>query len=207
MNLKQLLEMPQYYHKEMKSDPHDQMTPFFITDERMEERYTVLAQRDNVVAVIAKDGGNAMVCVRTTRHDGESGVMSYGNLIFKANFKIGAAVDSLQLQAQKVLQVSVVTVVNDDKFKGLASFLYSSLVQAGYTVISDTSHFIGGRQLWKKLARSHLPNEGVYLINNGNAVMDADGKPLEYNGTNVPDADIWSTSTEHEFVLFVYKLR
>ena len=207
MKLKQLLEMPQFYNHEMTSDDGDMMTPFFITDERMQERCTVIARKDNVVVAIAKDLGNAMLGVTTARHDGKTGVMSYGNIIFKGQYKLGTAANSIQLQSQQVLQISVVTVIKDDKFKGLGSFMYSSLVQAGFTIISDNQHFVGGKELWKKLSRSHLANEVVYLINRGAVVLDEAGKPLEYNGTNLPDDKIWSSDEQLKYILFVYRLR
>lgn len=210
MKLQQLLEMPQLTRRELGDDPSDDaqpMTPFFMTTERMNERYMVLSTSNNVVSLLSKNKSSAMIGVFGKRHDGADGVDIFGQLEFKDNYNLGTAADAMQLRSQNVLQVSLVTVVKEDKFKGLGSFLYSALVQQGYTIISDTHHFDGGKALWQKLGRAHNANEVIYLIDRGNVLKDELGNPIEYNGNNIPEDRIWSEDETNKYVLFIYRHR
>lgn len=209
MKLQQLLEMPQLTDRELGDDPDDQiepMRPFFITDQRIKERYQIIGQRDDVYVCIAQDFSSAVIGIKGQRHDRLPGIDVYGDLQFK-NPNLGFKVDQLGLANQKVLQVGLVTVVKESQFMGLGTFLYSSLVQAGFTIISDNHQFKGGKELWKKLGRSPLAGTAVYLMNRGEVVSDANGNPIEYNGMNIPDDQIWSADAQHKYILFVYKRR
>ena len=201
MKLKQLLKSPIFIPKEMGDE--DKMTPFFITDERLTERYKLLATKDEVEVYLNKDRSSACVGLRSKRHDGRSGIKIYGDLQFKDHLCLRYQID--QFGKAKILQVNLVSVVDESKFMGLGSFLYSSIVKAGNVIISDNKQFIGGKELWKKIGRSHLSNEVVYLIDKGNVMIDDKGKPIEYDGENVPDNKIWSEDKQKEFVLFLYK--
>lgn len=205
MKLHELLlkEMPRRNNSEMEDSIADEtVEPFYTTQRTLNERkYKVIAKRGNVEVILKDDLTTAMVGSRQKRHDGEDGVLIYGQLMFKDKLKIGADVKPL---INKVLQVDIVEVARQNKFEGLGSFLYSSLVQDGYTIISDTLHYKGGYKLWKKLARSHLSNEAVYILDHGHLLMDGD-KPIEYDGNNIPEDQIWSDGSDlKKFVLLVY---
>lgn len=211
MKLQQLLEMPQFSNRELGADPgddHEPMTAFFITDARLHERYKVIGKQDNAIVAIRKDHTSAMVGLISTRpEDGAAGAQIYGDVQFKTNANLGFQADPLHLHQQNVLQVSLVDVVKENKFIGLGSFLYSSLAQAGFTIISDTHHFLGGKALWKKLGRARRPDEVVYVMDKGQVLMDEQNRPIEYDGSNIPDERIWSADTSRKYVLFVYKRR
>jgi len=213
MKLHELLkEMPRLTNKELDDvspedgEPAEPMEPFFVTDKTIKDRgYDVIGKRENVVVLLKNDHETALIGTKQERHDGEPGVLVYGQVMFKLGLKLGPGVDTKQFLNQKVLQVDIVEVVRKAKFEGLGTFLYSCLVQKGFTVISDTLQFKGGKALWKKIARSHLSNEMVMIMDHGDIKMTDDGKPIAYDGSNIPDSDIWSEAKgEKDYVLLVY---
>lgn len=204
MKLKDLFEMPQHIPREMDdTDMTEPMTAFFVTDERLAQKYKLLNVQDNVEVYLNKDLSSACIGLRTKRHDGKSGIMLYGDIQFKSHVNLGFDISRLEVSDKKILQVDIVSVVKERQFEGSGSVLYSSIVQDGFTIISDNKQFDGGKQLWKKIGRSHLSNENVYVINSGNVMMK-DNKPISYNGFNIPDDEIWSADKQKEFVLFMY---
>lgn len=211
MKMQDLLEMPQLSNRELGDDPnddHEPMTAFFITTERFNERYKIIGQNDNAVVAMRHDNSSAMVGLFTHRpEDNAPGVQIFGDVQFKLDPNLGFYADMKLIRAQNIIQISLVDVVKENKFAGLGSFLYSSLAQAGFTVISDTHHFLGGKALWQKLGRAHKPDEVVYVMNRGQMFMDANGRPIEYDGSNIPEEKIWSQDAANKYVLFVYKRR
>ena len=211
MKLDQLLEMPQAIRRNLGDDPdddHEPMTSFFMTNEQFANRYTVVGMNGNTIAGLAKDLGGALVGVRGPRKEDQvEGVHIYGQLHFKDVYNLGFPNDPLRLKQQRVLQVSLVNVVKDTEYRGLASFLYTSIAGAGFTIISDTTQYNGGIELWKKLGRARPGNLAIYLINKGDVLKDEQGKPIEYNGSNIPEDQIWSEDETNKFVLFVLKQR
>jgi len=208
MKLSQLFEMPQLTDRELdgEKDGVEPMKPFVITTQRYMERYDQLAQDGNVVVAISKTHNSAIIATKTIRHDKADGFNIVGILELKENPQLGFPVDPTYLKQRKMLQVNLVTVADEARFMGVGSFLYSSLAQAGFTVISDTHQFKGGKELWKKLARARRKDEVVYILNKGKILTDEHG-PIEYNGENIPDNEIWSSDEQHKYVLLIYKVR
>lgn len=208
MRLSDLYEMPMFTNKEMSVDDDEVelTTPFFITDARLTEKYNKLATKDNVEVYLQKDLSMACIGVREKRHDNQSGILLFGSLQLKSEPRLGFSISALEVAARKILQIDLVTVVKQATFMGLGTFLYSSIVQAGYTIISDNHQFIGGKELWQKIGRSHLGNEVVYVIDKGH-VLAKDSVPIEYNGKNIPEDEIWSEDEQKKYVLFLYKKR
>lgn len=50
-----------------------------------------------------------------------------------------------------ILQIDRVATISKYETFGLASEIYSSLVQKGYVIISDSIQYIGGKKLWQKI--------------------------------------------------------
>jgi len=199
-----LNEMPHRSRAELAdTEEEGPMEPFFSSNDALKERgYKLVAKRGDVEVQLTNDLETAIIGTRQKRHDGTDGIMIFGQLLFKLTLKIGADVKPLM---DKILQVDLVEVARQNKFEGLGTFLYSSLVQDGYTIISDTLQYEGGYKLWKKIARSHLANEAVYILDHGHLILDKDGKPVLYDGENVPEEEIWSDNSDlKKFVLLVY---
>ena len=208
MKLEQLLEMPQYTAHNLGDDPADDHTPmdvFTMTVEQFQKRYAIVGTRkdNNAVAGLAHDKSGALVGIYKQReNDGVPAVEIYGELHFKNELNIGREIAG---DTSRLLQVSLVNVVKKEGFRGLASFLYASIVRAGFAIVSDTHHYEGGKELWMKLGRSHAPDEAIFVMNRGHLMTDASGRPLEYDGRNIPEDQLWSKDERNKYVLFVYR--
>ena len=207
MKLKQLLEMP-----ELNSDEMEVLDkPTFITDADLAKDYDIIAQRDKVVIAIKKGNGKGGLKViageLVTLRYGLTGITQYGTMTFDTIDMLKAVESNLPPFTPKLIQVATAVVHKTDHLKGIGSLLYTSLVQAGFTIVSDIYQFIGAKHLWKKLGRTHSVDEVIHIYNCGKVVVDANGKPIDYDGSNVPDANIWSSDDEHENMLLAYRLR
>lgn len=81
----------------------------------------------------------------------------------------------------------------DDKYEsyGVAKAVYTRLASRGYTVVSDNTQHEPAVGLWKSLAQK--PSAKVYIVNIFRGPIIENGVPLRYNGTNIPDDQIWSS--------------
>lgn len=110
----------------------------------------------------------------------------------------------------KILQVDKVAVDPDFEGRGIASYAYSALAEQGYSVLSDVAQFQDGKQLWKRMAaKAHLRNYRIFILDSSYGVQKKDGRPLEYNGSNIDDAEIWSSGEDyskyHVLLMMVHK--
>ena len=90
--------------------------------------------------------------------------------------------------------------------QGIASFMYALLVRCGYTVISDKVQYLGGKELWKKMAKEAHLNDYTITIYNEDAgyIKDQQGYVLQYNASNIDDSIIWKpTSIGQKAVLIL----
>lgn len=116
-----------------------------------------------------------------------------------------------ELQNEKILQTNYVEASDFVEGSGLAPFVYMALVQDGFTVVSDTAQFNGGIGLWKKLAREagYVDMKVNILDDEYGFTKDADGKLIDYNGTNIENHQIWTSGDDYtgEHTLLVLTLK
>lgn len=143
-------------------------------------------------SILKKDKSFAVVGYRGTRKpDNAAGLHIVGMLEFKP---IDLAYDRLiRAENKNAIQVDSVEVFNKFKYVGTGAFLYKSLIEYGFVLISDHTQYIGGRKLWEKLVKD--PTIAVYVIRNGTSISDENGEPIRYDGKNIPDNIIWK---EHQ---------
>lgn len=101
-----------------------------------------------------------------------------------------------ELLHEKIVQVDGVGTHKQFEGKGLATFVYFTLVKMGYVIISDFYHEFGGLKLWRRLAKLAGLNDYIVniLLENGEFVKDKEGNILNFNDGNYPKSKIWSTS-------------
>jgi hypothetical protein len=113
------------------------------------------------------------------------------------------------IDQHKVLQVDSVYVKKDFRGLGISSFVYALLVEKGFIIVSDTSQFDDGKQLWKKISREAQFNDYViHIIDDENGfVKDKSGKIISYDSSNIDDAKIWSSGMDFrgEHILLMMK--
>lgn len=105
-----------------------------------------------------------------------------------------------------VMQVEGVVTAEPQQGFGLATRMYESVVtKAGVTLLSDREQYAGGKNLWQKIARSSDVLD-VFILDMETACFHRfDGSRVRYDGTNIPESEVWSTppDTEMERIVLV----
>lgn len=193
MKLADLLEAPDFENKQM---------PLYLPPGRSFYSFETVEREFDPVATKKIDGVEVWVLIRKDRKFavvGESAKRPSNkaaglNLITHIDFKdhLDLSWDKeIHILGKNVLQVDGVETYDVKRSKGFASLLYTSLALYGFVLISDTLHYIGGRELWSSLGRT-AGAEGckIYLVDNGVPVMNGD-QPLVFDGSNYPADKIW----------------
>lgn len=109
----------------------------------------------------------------------------------------------------KVLQVDSVYTDEDFRGRGLSAYVYATLIEEGFIVVSDTSQFEDGKQLWKKISREAKFNDYViHIIDDEEGFLkDESGKIISYDSSNIDDAKIWTSGINFhgEHILLMMK--
>ncbi len=125
---------------------------------------------------------------------------------FKLDFKQTPVPPAhLNLPAETTLQVNSVVTAKHNQNRAIASTVYKTIVDAGYTIISDNTQFDPGAALWKKLASDPHYNVIVADVDHG-PFKDEDGKAIKYDGTNIADSEIWSQGSDFSGTYRVFVL-
>lgn len=90
-------------------------------------------------------------------------------------------------------QIGLVQTRDSDLGKGIAKSTYKFLVRIGYDLVSDCEQYLGGYWLWKSLSRSDKINVYVWDDLKKDYLRDDNGKLIRYDGSNIPEDEIWST--------------
>jgi len=132
-------------------------------------------------------------------------------IIFSLQFKDKHTLVKIpnEFGTKKILQVNSVSIHGDYEGEGIASFVYASLVAAGYLVLSDTSQFDDGKMLWKKMAReAHAESYTIFVLDDEYGFqVDKSGVPIRYDAKNIDDAKIWTAGLDQsgEHILLAMK--
>jgi len=118
-------------------------------------------------------------------------------VIFTLEFKPKTTLYAIpsEFKNAEVKQVTRVSVKPEWYGRGLASFVYSYLVEDGSIILSDLDQYKDGTMVWKRLARK--PNRHVYLVVKNSQLYKQDGIPIEYDGTNIPNSYIWTGQSDY----------
>lgn len=90
-------------------------------------------------------------------------------------------------------QVGLVETRDSHLGRGIAKNTYLFLIRIGYELVSDCEQYLGGYWLWKSLSRSDKINVYVWDDLKKDYLRDDKGKLIRYNGSNIPEDEIWST--------------
>ena len=132
-------------------------------------------------------------------------------IIFSLRFKTHKTIINYpeEVLEDKVLQVDSVYTRPEFRTFGIASYVYALLVEKGFIVVSDTSQFTDGKQLWKKISREAKFNDYViHIIDDENGfIKDKSGKVIAYDSSNIDDAKIWTSGMnfDGEHILLMMK--
>jgi len=176
----------------------------FNTTATLKAKYKQLILIDKFVVGISNDSSFAFIGEYSNRKDdGEPGAIVYGTVDFKKPLNI-SSIEDIELP-NSAIQIDGVEIAKKYQRDGIGYYLYLGLILAGYVVISDNLQYLGGKAIWKKIAKKAIQNNyKVYISDDTELRMNSDGKPEVYNGTNIDDAEIWSsTNNSKTYTLLV----
>jgi hypothetical protein len=196
MSVQDLLETPDFIDKEMPSVSN--ITINFYSDATISRMFDVVGTQKigelNYWVLLKKDKSFAVVgYIGNRREDNAVGLYQTGTVEFKSQLDISY---TTHFKGRNALQVDSVQVSPLFQAGGQGYLLYLMLVRAGYVIISDNMQYIGGRKLWNKI--SQLGKQDgmiVRIINNDTIMSDENGDPIDYDGSNISDDQIWAPPT------------
>lgn len=109
-------------------------------------------------------------------------------------------------QDSDALQVEGVVVQGSMQGFGLATRMYETLVlQKGITLMSDNTHYEGGKALWQHIAAKSKKLQVFVLDSDEGIFYPYDGTKLRYDGACIREEDIWSVhpDTTHYGVILI----
>jgi hypothetical protein len=205
MKLTQLLEMPIIKPTELPvkiARPFYTMRSIDRNHETIHKGTTV--ENQQYWCLLRKDKQSAAIGIPGQRDDGAWGLDILGTVDFKPTTLLSGRKE-FSIPGS-VLQVSLVEIVPKRQGRGWGLYLYTALAEAGYVVISDNTQYIGGQALWKRIAADTLHNQyKVYILKDGEPLVDDKGELVTYDGTNIDDAQLWSTNADNKYTLFVLR--
>lgn len=203
--LKQILKETPYTHDGVLK----RKNMGFISNTSLSRLYTLIGKIDTPKGEVSIHMLNSSPSIIGTVKDIKEGEESNSGC-FSLNFKKVHTLEVILpgIKKSKILQIDKAIVKKDYEGYGIASFTYSSLVKLGYTILSDTTQFNDGKQLWKRMAtKAHLRDYVVYILDDTYEFYKKDGKIVKYDGSNIDDAEIWSKGEDYSkyHVLLVMK--
>jgi len=104
---------------------------------------------------------------------------------------------------KKVVAEKLVAFSKDHRGKGLGTKVYHTILNQGFSIVSDEFHKIGGKALWKSIIRKALSWDAyVYLMRNGEVIRE-NGEPVLVT-PEMDETKIWSTDV-NTVLLFLTK--
>lgn len=100
------------------------------------------------------------------------------------------------------LQVDLVQANGNEQGTGFGYEIYKAILSAGYALFSDYVQYNGGRKLWEKIIR-RAGQDGHYVLvcRDGHIMKDAEGKPIKFNGANIPVEQVWGGRDRQDTLL------
>lgn len=192
---------------------------YFIPTADVNANWTVIDEIDGStdssksyrLVCLAKDL-SAAVILRHKPHQNENSTFRiYGRIVFERAADVKIDIDDTEFSKiggiKPALQIAGADTLPEQQGNGYGRQLYQSLTDKGYTLISDSTEYNGGKRLSRSVAKnSSALSCNVYIFTKGKLLM-MNGKPFIYNGSNLPDDKLWSTDPDmkHATTLFITK--
>lgn len=198
MKFEELFEMPVLRPHDLPVDDHS--VEKFISGRTVADAYDIVWKQGNTPGAfcLAIDKDRLFAVYGYFGVDpnrpGVAGINIVSIVDFKDGYDVGVPVD---WDNNKVLQIDLVRTTSRSHRMGIGTDIYIKLAQAGFAIVSDTEQWNGGANLWKKIAAS-TTGTGVHVrvIDNGEDIG-------EYDGSNIPDNQLWSLDDTHKHMLFL----
>lgn len=199
MKLSDLLEEPVIYDSGQHAD---KAIDLFQSDRALiadfKPIFSMNTTLGNIRFLAKKHPENSLI--RGVVQDQDDIGRSVNRIIFQLKFKAKTSLINFphEIDSGKCLQVNSVFISDDFRKLGIASRIYKFLTSAGFVIISDSSQYEDGKELWKKLVRDTVQGKyKIYVLDDEYGFKkDAAGKPIEYDGTNIKDSEIWTSGDD-----------
>ena len=212
MKVQELFESPPpYLHDGEYSAPEELEKPTYYSDSSLSRMFIYLCDEifENIkVSFYMLDNLKVVGVIPEKKEKTQE---KSNQIVFSLRFKTYKTIINYpdDIDKSKVLQVDSVFTSKIVRGTGIASFVYAMLVERGFIVVSDTSQFEDGKQLWKKISKeAHFNDYVIHIIDDENGfVKDKSGKIIAYDSSNIDDAKIWSggLNLEGEHILLMMK--
>jgi hypothetical protein len=209
MKISEILTETPYHHDGVMA--REKFGTSYTSDVSLERLYQELGEikaKDDVVRLYLQNTkDNVIGVIKREKPDTK---VETNAMIFTLRFKKRNTIDKMpaELKGHDILQVTKVSIDPSYEGVGIASLAYALLVAKGYVVISDSSQFTDGKMLWKKLAKeAKLKDYKVYILDDHYGFKKVGGKLVEYDASNIDNADIWTKGEDlsGEHILLVMK--
>lgn len=118
--------------------------------------------------------------------------------VFLLAFKHRPNFDPNKFGTKRLFQVDLVETSPEVTRLGLATYIYKYLVSQNSTILSDNHQYRGGKAIWKKLCKDSDFKVRVFHQENNDFLRDDKGKVIVYDGSNIPEEQIWDDKWDSE---------
>lgn len=186
--IKELMESPYVHDGHYPAQIHKDTV---MSSNSLAREYTFIGSFENApldgVRVYLRNTGTRVTCV-TSEYEEPSGRL-VNRIVAEFRFKHTLSFSiHPELENKSIKQIDSASVVPDYENAGLASETYMALVHAGNVVVSDSTQFLPGKMLRKKLIQV-APQNGlnVYLLDDETGFEKENGELVK-----VTDDSAWT---------------
>ena len=154
-----------------------------------------------ITADLLWDSTRLVACVVNQHVDDEGRRQVLASIDMEATEWFGE--DALAVEKyweQEPTQIRGVVVKETLREFGLATFMYETLVlDKGLIIVSDNEQYAGGKALWKHIAKFSKKLKVFVFDSKLKQFYPFDSEIRTwYDGSNIPDEEIWSIDPDHE---------
>lgn len=213
MKVKELFEMPEL--RDWEIDPVQagwvDDKPTYNSFSTFERQYNDLQNSslyidgEKAIIGLAKKHVSCVAYIKAFKPNSNEQVLQ---VISRIQFYYPRPISNLPKDIVNPLQVQKVYTIDAYRGDGIASFLYATLAKEGFTIVSDRVQYLGGKELWKHMAReANLSDYSIHIWSEETGYLkdNSSGEIIEYDIKNIDDAIIWKKSGIGQKTLLILK--
>ena len=172
----------------------------YVSGKSIERRYDILIKQEyhrakinNRLVIPALLRTRSMATIFIQDNKGPDKDHSY-RILTKILFYHRSPLSNIPSNLKNPLQIQRMYTDEDFETQGMASYLLATLTRFGNTIISDEIEYLGGKELWKKMAKAaQLKDYRIRIFNTEDQsyLSNEAGDIIEYNGENIDESIIW----------------
>ena len=183
MQISELFEMP-YLHPGQMPKPASFTQSY--SHKTLSREFVLIGQVFSLMIMFSESMG---VLIGVEKNTAQSRVEPQFKVTFKENPVILQGVN-------KPLQIDQIYLSKSLRNQSIAAYCYTLIVDQGFSIVSDVTHFDPAKWLWKKLAKELRDYTiTVWDIDHG-PFKDENGQVIRYDGSNIPDHEIWTQGSD-----------